>query len=220
MHFSCLLCRISCNLILWCSGTLPISQPIVAVPLWTSFSQLSQAASLSTVRSSRTHFWNKWLGSVTSLSCRTCVFSHYPVVKPDLATCNSSSTARPFFSPLCFLTTSSTLRFASLTSFGQIRCSLLTVAAPSATNLRQVRTASRTLQFLLFLQAPFAFRFRLLGNPAWLFRSSSSMVRIAPHIPQLDPSQGGFRWGADAMAFSLVDTLRLHRHEHILCRIH
>ena len=40
-------------------------------------------------------------------------------------------------------------------------------------------------------------------------------ARIAPHIfPQLDPSQGGFRWGADAMAFSLVDTLRLRRHEH------
>ena len=40
-------------------------------------------------------------------------------------------------------------------------------------------------------------------------------ARIAPNIfPQLDPSQGGFRWGADAMAFSLVDTLPLRRHEH------
>ena len=84
--------------------------------------------------------------------------------------------------------------------------------------------------------------FRLLGSPAQLFRSSSAMVtlpllipivpflsppaplkvfehliyaRIAPHIlPRLDPSQGGFRWGADAMAFSLVDSLRLRRHEH------
>ena len=40
-------------------------------------------------------------------------------------------------------------------------------------------------------------------------------ARIAPRIlPQLDPSQGGFRWGADAMAFSLVDSLRVRRHEH------
>ena len=84
--------------------------------------------------------------------------------------------------------------------------------------------------------------FRPLGSPASSSRSSSAMVtppsldsyrpislascafklfehliyaRIASHIfPQLDPSQGGFRWGADAMAFSLVDTLRLRRHEH------
>ena len=38
-HLSCLLCRRSCSLILWCSGTLPISQLIVVVPPWTSFSQ-------------------------------------------------------------------------------------------------------------------------------------------------------------------------------------
>ena len=40
-------------------------------------------------------------------------------------------------------------------------------------------------------------------------------ARIAPHIlPQLNSSQRNFRWCADAMAFSLVDTLRLRRHEH------
>ena len=40
-------------------------------------------------------------------------------------------------------------------------------------------------------------------------------ARNAPHIlPHVDPSQGGFRWGADAMALSLVDSLRLRRHEH------
>ena len=43
------------------------------------------------------------------------------------------------------------------------------------------------------------------------------MLALPPHIlPELDPSQGGFRWGADAMAFSLVDSLRLRRHEHTL----
>ena len=40
--------------------------------------------------------------------------------------------------------------------------------------------------------------------------------RIAPHIlPRLDETQGGFRWGADALVYSLVDTLRL-RQETIL----
>ena len=50
-HSHDLLCRRSCSLILWCSGTLPISQPIVVVPLWTSFSshQLSHATSLHTL---------------------------------------------------------------------------------------------------------------------------------------------------------------------------
>ena len=50
MHLSCPLCRRSCSLIPWCSGTLPISQPIVVVLLWTSLSQhqLFHATSLST----------------------------------------------------------------------------------------------------------------------------------------------------------------------------
>ena len=43
------------------------------------------------------------------------------------------------------------------------------------------------------------------------------MLALLPHIfPQLDNSQGGFRWGADAMAFSLVDSLRLRLHEHTI----
>ena len=38
-------------------------------------------------------------------------------------------------------------------------------------------------------------------------------ARIAPHIfSQLDECQGGFRWGADVMAYSLLDSLRLRRH--------
>ena len=45
-------------------------------------------------------------------------------------------------------------------------------------------------------------------------------ARIAPHIsPQLDVSQGGFRWGADTLVCSLVDSLRL-RHQsgpHFCC---
>ena len=36
--------------------------------------------------------------------------------------------------------------------------------------------------------------------------------RIAPHIlPRLDETQGGFRWGADALVNSLVDTLRFRK---------
>ena len=51
MHLFGPLCRRSCSLIPWCFATLPIFQPIVVVPLWTSFSRrlLSQAASLSTL---------------------------------------------------------------------------------------------------------------------------------------------------------------------------
>ena len=44
------------------------------------------------------------------------------------------------------------------------------------------------------------------------------MGRIAPHIlPRLDETQGGFRWGADALVFSLVDTLRLRQETHTFC---
>ena len=40
-------------------------------------------------------------------------------------------------------------------------------------------------------------------------------ARIAPHIsPQLDVSQGGFRWGADTLVCSLVDSLRLRHQVH------
>ena len=50
MHLSCLLCRRSCSLLLWCSGNFPISQ-LTVVPLWTLFSQhqLSHATSQSTL---------------------------------------------------------------------------------------------------------------------------------------------------------------------------
>ena len=41
---------------------------------------------------------------------------------------------------------------------------------------------------------------------------------IAPHIlPRLDETQGGFRWGADALVYSLVDTLRLRQETHSFC---
>ena len=42
--------------------------------------------------------------------------------------------------------------------------------------------------------------------------------RIAPHIlPRLDETQGGFRWGADALVYSWVDTLRLRQETHTFC---
>ena len=42
--------------------------------------------------------------------------------------------------------------------------------------------------------------------------------RIAPHIlPRLDEAQSGFRWGADALVCSLVDTLRLRHETHTVC---
>ena len=42
-----------------------------------------------------------------------------------------------------------------------------------------------------------------------------------PHIfPQLDPSQGGFRWGADAVAFSLRGHLALPPSRAHLCHVH
>ena len=47
--------------------------------------------------------------------------------------------------------------------------------------------------------------------------------RIAPHIcNRLDDSQGGFRWGADACVYGLVDALRLLQdtHEATLVRLH
>ena len=40
-------------------------------------------------------------------------------------------------------------------------------------------------------------------------------ARIAPHIfCQLVECQGGFRWGTDVMAYSLLDSPRLRRHVH------
>ena len=42
--------------------------------------------------------------------------------------------------------------------------------------------------------------------------------RMAPLIlPRLDEAQGGFRWGADALVYSLVDTLRLRQETHTFC---
>ena len=43
------------------------------------------------------------------------------------------------------------------------------------------------------------------------FRAPDLCSHCAPHSTTTRPSQGGFRWGADAVAFSLVDTLRLRR---------
>ena len=101
-----------------------------------------------------------------------------------------------------------------------------------------MRIASHTLQSLIpmvasssafFLQPRPALCFRPLGSPTsmvtlhplilipFLSHPALSKLSRAPdlcshcaHIlPQLDPSQGGFRRGADAMAFSLVHSLRL-----------
>ena len=42
--------------------------------------------------------------------------------------------------------------------------------------------------------------------------------RIAPHISdRLDECQGGFRWGADACVYGLLDTLRLREDMHTFC---
>ena len=151
------------------------------------------------------------------------------------------------------------LRFASLTSLhesGRFDAPLTMNSLwrfPSATSLRQVRTASHTHSSEFHSRGGVIFNFpfspwscaslwvpstwksslvvpviKRAGDPASLdscrpmslascaFIVSENLVcaRIAPHIlPQLDPSQGGFRWGADAMAFSLVDTLRLLHHQ-------
>ena len=41
---------------------------------------------------------------------------------------------------------------------------------------------------------------------------------VGSHIlPQLDETQGGFRWGADALVYSLVDTLRLRQETNTFC---
>ena len=43
-------------------------------------------------------------------------------------------------------------------------------------------------------------------------------TRIAPHISErLNGGQGGFRWGADTMVYSLVDAFRLRRETHTFC---
>ena len=137
----------------------------------------------------------------------------------------------PIFPPqlgtLCFLTTASTHSLSAsrlsrpCTNLADLmRPSLTTnslLRSPSATSLRPVRTASHTHSskshshggvifcFPSSTSSCASLWFRPLGSPASSSRLSSAM---------LDPSQGGFRWGADAMDFSFVDSLRLRRHEH------
>ena len=106
--------------------------------------------------------------------------------------------------------------------------------SPSATSLHQARTASRTHSskshslggviscFLSSTSFCASLWFHPLGKSSLVvpvikrdgdptsldsYRTISALA-LLPHFPQLDPSQGGFRWGADAMAFSLVDSLR------------
>ena len=119
---------------------------------------------------------------------------------------------------------------------------------PGATSLRRARTASRTplskvsFPWFRFAVVPSAWKSSLVvpllkrdGDPASFdsyrpisltscaFKVFEHLVhaRIAPHIsPQLDVSQGGFRWGADTLVCSLVDSLRLRYQVHTFCRFH
>ena len=54
---------------------------------------------------------------------------------------------------------------------------------------------------------------------AWLFRSSAMVTPLLlvlrfQSVRAPDLCSQGFRWGADGMAFNLVDTLRVRRHKH------
>ena len=127
----------------------------------------------STVRSSRTHYWNEWLGSVTPLSHRAprlaCslvrrTFRSF-VASPNLCHMQWDGASRrrvpndaPIFPPqlrtLGFLTTSSTHSLCAsrlsrpCTILGDLMLPSLTtnslLRCPSATSLLPVRTASHT----------------------------------------------------------------------------
>ena len=94
--------------------------------------------------------------------------------------------------------------FSTCCMIGVLLCRVRVVCLSSRSSSAMVTT------LLLTPTAPFLSHLALSN-----FSSTSFTLALPPHIfPQLDPSHCGFRWGADAMAFSLVDTLRLRRHEH------
>ena len=225
----------------------------------------------STVRSSRTHFWNEWLGSVTCLSHRAPRLAcslvrrtfRSSVVTPDLchmqrrgASCSAlpPDEARSQLGTLLFPTTCSTHSLFAL-RLSRPCTNLPDLMLPSLTRnsllhsprvcTRRGLSKSHSLGGVIFCFPSltsfcaslwFAWKSSIVvpvikrdGDPTSLhsyrpislasctFKVFEHLVYapFAPHIfPQLDPSQGGFRWGADAMAFSLVDSLRLRRHEH------
>ena len=63
-------------------------------------------------------------------------------------------------------------------------------------------------------------RYRPISLASCAFKVFERLIhgRIAPHIcNRLDDSQGGFRWGADACVYGLVDALRLRQDTHTFC---
>ena len=113
----------------------------------------------------------------------------------------------------------------------------------SATSVFQANLDWWRRIMLDFFNLVFAWNAVPPGSPARLFQSSNTEIaqiltiyrpisvascafkvfehlihgRIAPHIlPRPDEAQGGFRWGADALVCSLVDTLRLRQETHRL----
>ena len=132
---------------------------------------------------------------------------------------------------LPFRTTNLLLRSPSVTSLRQVRTASRTHSSKSLSHGGVIFCfLSSTLFFSLDVQPSRSghqtrwwptsidsYRPFSLASCAFKVFEHLISARIAPHIlPQLDSSQGGFRWGADAMAFSLVDTLRLRSHEHTL----
>ena len=76
-------------------------------------------------------------------------------------------------------------------------------ARPSSTGTHQIRT-----------------RIWPISLASCAFKIFERLVhgRIAPRICSgLDECQGGFRWGADACIYGLVDTLRLRHDQHTFC---
>ena len=233
----------------------------------------------STVRSSRTRFWNEWLGSVTSLSRRAprlaCSLIRRTFrssgVTPDLChmqwhgpSCSAPTGDSPFSDDFFH---SVSLHFASLTSLRESgrfdapfsynelvaalsKCHESALGADclpysffkvSFPWWRHLLLSFFNLVLRLSL-VPSAWRSSLVvpvikrdGDPTSLDSYRPSLAscafklfehliyaRIAPHIfPQLDPSQGGFRWGADAILQpgghlapppSRAHLCRVHRH--------
>ena len=162
-----------------------------------------------------------------SLSLSASRLSHSYMSQPD--------------SMLPSLTTNSLLCSVNATSLRQVRNATRTHSSRSPSHSGVIICSLSSISSCASLFS------RQLGSPAWSFQSSSAMVTpllLTPIVPSLSPlalskfsrtssmlvlrltsvrnwtpSQGGFRCGADAMAFSLVDSLRLHRHGHFLQRL-
>ena len=178
----------------------------------------------STVRSSRTRFWNEWLGSVTSLSRRAprlaCSLirrtfrSH--IVTPDPALpsllMRRVPIGAPIFPPqlgtLLFLTTSSTHSLSALrlslpcTNLADLMLPPLTtnslLHSPSATSLHQARTASHT----------HSSKSHSLGGVIFCFPSSTSFCASLWFRPLGSPASSSR--SSSAMVTLLLLTLTTH----------